>query len=194
MKIDKIGRNDPCPCGKLRVDGKPMKYKKCHGFDHAKSMHTITISRADFIGEPITECPSCHQLEFGVFVSTGGTNSFTKECRKCSHEQTYPLPPIRKRIIYLDQFVIDNIVKSLDPKHPKHNVAITDPFWIQVFTKLDALSRAQLIICPDSFFHRDESGPTGYFKFMQRIYEHFSGGATFTNHIKICGKSNSIGF
>ena len=28
----KIGRNDPCPCGKINPKtGKPMKYKKCHG-------------------------------------------------------------------------------------------------------------------------------------------------------------------
>ncbi len=35
------------------------------------------------------------------------------------------------------------------------------------------------------FFHREESGPTGYFEAMQRIYEHFSGGATFNNHDQI---------
>ena len=27
----KIGRNDPCPCGKLRPNGLPMKYKDCCG-------------------------------------------------------------------------------------------------------------------------------------------------------------------
>ena len=27
----KPGRNDPCPCGKLRPNGLPMKYKDCHG-------------------------------------------------------------------------------------------------------------------------------------------------------------------
>ena len=26
-----IGRNDPCPCGKKNSDGKPIKYKHCHG-------------------------------------------------------------------------------------------------------------------------------------------------------------------
>lgn len=26
-----IGRNDPCPCGALRHDGKPVKFKRCHG-------------------------------------------------------------------------------------------------------------------------------------------------------------------
>lgn len=25
----KIGRNDPCPCGAVDANGKPMKYKKC---------------------------------------------------------------------------------------------------------------------------------------------------------------------
>ena len=27
----KIGRNDPCPCGKKHPDGRPVKYKHCHG-------------------------------------------------------------------------------------------------------------------------------------------------------------------
>lgn len=27
----KIGRNDPCPCGAKKSDGTPKKYKKCHG-------------------------------------------------------------------------------------------------------------------------------------------------------------------
>lgn len=30
-KPGKIGRNDPCPCGKTKPDGTPVKYKKCHG-------------------------------------------------------------------------------------------------------------------------------------------------------------------
>ena len=27
----KVGRNDPCPCGRLDGAGRPLKYKKCHG-------------------------------------------------------------------------------------------------------------------------------------------------------------------
>ncbi len=27
----KVGRNDPCPCGAKKSDGRPMKYKHCHG-------------------------------------------------------------------------------------------------------------------------------------------------------------------
>ena len=28
---EKIGRNDPCPCGATKSDGHPIKYKHCHG-------------------------------------------------------------------------------------------------------------------------------------------------------------------
>ena len=28
---DKVGRNDPCPCGAVKSDGRPIKYKNCHG-------------------------------------------------------------------------------------------------------------------------------------------------------------------
>jgi peptide deformylase len=27
----RIGRNDPCPCGARNPDGKPVKFKRCHG-------------------------------------------------------------------------------------------------------------------------------------------------------------------
>ena len=30
-RAQKIGRNDPCPCGKKRPNGLPMKYKDCCG-------------------------------------------------------------------------------------------------------------------------------------------------------------------
>jgi len=28
---NKVGRNDPCPCGAKKEDGTPIKYKHCHG-------------------------------------------------------------------------------------------------------------------------------------------------------------------
>lgn len=30
-KGEKVGRNDPCPCGATKSNGKPVKYKHCHG-------------------------------------------------------------------------------------------------------------------------------------------------------------------
>jgi preprotein translocase subunit SecA len=31
LKMDHVGRNDPCPCGAKKPDGTPIKYKHCHG-------------------------------------------------------------------------------------------------------------------------------------------------------------------
>lgn len=31
MRYAGVGRNDPCPCGKIEATGKPIKFKKCHG-------------------------------------------------------------------------------------------------------------------------------------------------------------------
>jgi uncharacterized protein YecA (UPF0149 family) len=31
QKSDKVGRNDPCPCGARKSDGTLVKYKHCHG-------------------------------------------------------------------------------------------------------------------------------------------------------------------
>jgi len=30
-KRNDVGRNDPCPCGAKTPDGKPVKFKRCHG-------------------------------------------------------------------------------------------------------------------------------------------------------------------
>lgn len=30
-KKNSVGRNDPCPCGAKNPDGKPLKFKRCHG-------------------------------------------------------------------------------------------------------------------------------------------------------------------
>jgi preprotein translocase subunit SecA len=29
--VRKVGRNEPCPCGAKKPDGRPVKYKYCHG-------------------------------------------------------------------------------------------------------------------------------------------------------------------
>ncbi|MEK0338302.1 MAG: hypothetical protein QQN41_12795, partial [Nitrosopumilus sp.] len=30
IRYAKVGRNDPCPCGKTNERGAPIKFKKCH--------------------------------------------------------------------------------------------------------------------------------------------------------------------
>jgi Zn ribbon nucleic-acid-binding protein len=177
----KTGRNDPCPCGKLNQDGRPKKYKKCCEDDvKAGKKRLFSIGRRDFISGPFVPCPMCRNLKsFGVFISISGVNSYSRECVKCGHEQRFPLSKIKKQIVYLDQFVISNLIKLLDKDHKSHNKLKSDPFWAKLFIKLEAASKSQAIVCPDSYFHREESLVSSIdFGLMKRLHKHFSSGKT----------------
>lgn len=177
----KVGRNEPCPCGKLKPDGKPKKFKHCcEGEVKAGKKRVFTFGRRDMISGPYIQCPKCLRTRsFGVFISIAGTNGYSRECVECGHQQGYPLPKIKKRVLYLDQFVISNLVKLLDKAHKSHDKIKSDPFWETLFIKLETASKSQAIVCPDSFYHRDESLVSGIdFKLMKRLYEHFSSGKT----------------
>ena len=176
----KVGRNDPCRCGSGR------KYKKCCLDKDAQHAHleqrVMKISRRDFISGPYKNCPNPECLSensFGVFMPISESRSYSRECIKCWHQEHFGLPRIKKKIVYLDQFVISNLVKLLDKSHPSHKKIKADTFWEQLFIKLEKASKLQAIVCPDSFYHRDESMTADIdFKLMKRLYEHFSGGKT----------------
>ncbi len=185
--MKKIGRNEPCPCG----SGK--KYKRCCikqkiiMDNHQKQ--TITMSRSDFISGPYKKCPNPQCLaddSFGVSICISGSKTYTRECLVCGYEENYPLPPLKKKVVYLDQFVISNLIKLLDKEHPSHEKIKSEPFWEKLFIKLEEASRSQAIVCPHSFYHVDES-LTGDidFRLMRRLYEHFSSGKTLLPGAKI---------
>ncbi len=179
--MSKIGRNDKCHCGS------GLKYKKCClAKDEHRNMlkkRVKNISRKDFVSGPYKKCPKCNENTFGVFLHTGG-DSYGRECTTCWHTQGYKFPKIKKKIIYLDQFVISNITKALDPDSSGHKRVLEQPFWLEVYKKIDVLSKQNLIICPDSSFHTDESLLSGDppYENLKEIYEHLSNGCTFYDH------------
>jgi transcription elongation factor Elf1 len=142
---------------------KPMKRK------------ILKIDPRIFISPPFIKCPKCNKLNsFGVLMISG--HHYTRRCRECWFTETYKLPEMKKKIVYLDQFVISNMMKAINQKLGK--VKKVDPFWLKLFEKLDRLVKLQIIICPDSTFHRNES-LLSYYQALKRMYEHLSGGATF---------------
>lgn len=52
-----------------------------------------------FIHAPYITCPKGHVDAYGV-LSIGG-NWYTRRCRKCWHTDDYPLPELRKKVIYI---------------------------------------------------------------------------------------------
>lgn len=136
---------------------------------------TIKIDPRIFIEKPYIRCPKCKKDDsFGNLMVN--ETCFTKRCRECWYSQTYKLPPLNKKIIYLDQFVISNMMKSINDKIGKKQKV--EKVYLELFEKLDRLVKLQIIICPDSSFHRDES-LLSFYSAIKRMYEQLSHGVSF---------------
>lgn len=140
----------------------------------------IKIDPKMFISPPYQKCPKCCQPDtFGTLMVND--DSFTRRCSSCWHTDSIPLPELNKKVIYIDQFAISNMMKSLNTKTDANKKGRVDIFWRTLFEKLDRLCKLQLIICPDSNIHTEESLMTGYFEALKRMYELLSHGVSFEN-------------
>src|SRR5216684_4643050 len=144
----------------------------------SKELKTVRVDPRDFIGGPYEDCPTCRQHEFGILQIE--RNSYTRRCRSCLRMETFALPELKKKVIYLDQFVFSNIMKTLSAETPGHDRAKAEPLWRELFESLDVLCRMQLVICPDSTEHHDESLISPFFEELKHTYEHFSTGISFS--------------
>lgn len=185
--MNKVGRNDPCPCGATKPDGKPMKYKRCCEPKEQRReelrRRVKSFTRKDLISGPYKTCPKCGEQTFGVSIHTGG-NGYGRECTTCWHREGYKFPPIKKKVIYLDQFMISNMAKVLDPTTQGHDKVVAEGFWEQAYRKIDTLSKLNLVSFPDSSFHSNESLLCGDppYEVLKEVYEHISNGCTFYDH------------
>jgi len=87
----------------------------------------------------IGDCPRCGQQNcFGnVSVSLQG-------CEKCNFRKSVWLPPVRKKIIYLDHFFYTNTFKGQDQRFIRGSQRITQA------------THSQLLVAPYSSIHEDE--------------------------------------
>jgi hypothetical protein len=135
----------------------------------------------DLISPPWRSCPACGKDQFGI-AYIGGSR-ILRRCRACWHKLEFALPKLRKKIIYLDQFIVSNLLKLKDPDLRGHNVVQADPFWQELHDLLSLLRNLQLICCPDSGSHVEESliSPNPPPQKLKRTYENLSSGITFKN-------------
>jgi len=129
-----------------------------------------------FISKPYRQCPKCRrQASFGVLMIQ--PHDYRRRCRECWHSETFPLPQLRKKVLYLDQFAISNMMKALNP-NAKPQKGEADDLWRELFRTVDRLCKLQLLVCPDSEFHWKESLVSPFLGPLKRMYELLSGGVT----------------
>jgi hypothetical protein len=133
----------------------------------------------DLIVGPFIACPQCAEPTFGV-LSIDGTD-YVRRCkrRECWHTKTFPLWPLEKKIVYIDQLGISNMMKCLNRKVKGHARASKEALWLNLFETLDRVCKLQLVVCPDSQEHQTESLLSPFYEPLKRLYEQLSHGVSF---------------
>jgi len=88
-------------------------------------------------------------------------------CTACRCEVAQPLPVVAKKIIYLDQMVISNIVKAKEDR------------WRLLHARLVELDAMQLIVCPFSEVHLEESMLAAEWRDRLKLLYRTIGGVAF---------------
>lgn len=135
----------------------------------------FTIDPHDFIHPPFQSCPDCDSEDFGVLSIA--EHRVTRRCLSCGHTESEQLAAVDRKVIYLDQMAISNMVKALDPEAGERREI--DPYWTDLFERLDTLVKLQRVACPPSTTHERESLVAPNFKLYRRMYDHFSAGVKF---------------
>lgn len=90
------------------------------------------------------DCPGCGgKQQFGNVAVQG--DRILRGCKCCKYHITIPLPKIRKKILYLDQFFFSNAFKMQDPR------------FVDVAHRIREISAQQLLVVPFSSIHEDET-------------------------------------
>lgn len=134
---------------------------------------TFRVDPRMFITEPFSTCPKCGREGFGTLQISN--NYWTRRCRECWHDATTRLPAVTRTVVYLDQMVLSNMAKSLDPVWRATRGA-QDPYWLDLFRTLERLVKLQVLTCPASPIHDEESAVTEYAEVLRRLREYLASG------------------
>lgn len=145
---------------------------------------TITITKKDFICWPYIKCPKCWKDTFGVDIIMWWTKKYySRTCINCWHSESYELPEITKKVVYLDQFAISNMMKAINPENKSFGKQELEKRK-KLFDKIDVLCKKQAIICPYSDVHEEESVVTNLtihqaYSDLKKMYEYLWRGCSF---------------
>jgi hypothetical protein len=88
-------------------------------------------------------CPGCGKKSFGN-VDVYSTHVL-RGCGACKYKESVRLPPIRKKILYLDQFFLSHVFRGSDAR------------FVEAASRIEKLAALQLLLVPYSSVHEDET-------------------------------------
>lgn len=106
--------------------------------------HLRTPKVKEFVSAPYIKCPDCGSDTFGVLMI--GNHQYSRRCITCWYDGRFPLPKLKKKVIYLDQFVISNMMKQLDPDSSESKKGPHAKFFQDLFETLDRACKLQLLL------------------------------------------------
>jgi hypothetical protein len=141
-----------------------------------------TESLLMFETQPLLDCPTCGAASaFGVLHISG--NRLQQRCQKCRYTKYTDLPPLDKKVIYLDQFAISNIykIRSGEILKPRH----VHEFWVDFEKRIMRAQMSQAAIFPPSSIHRDETIVSPFSSELWLEHEMFGGNVSFIDVEKL---------
>lgn len=102
-------------------------------------------------------CPICKNVgKYGNVNVT--TDTLNRGCNNCGYWNPIPLPPVRKKVLYLDQFFQSHAFKKQEK-----------PF-VEAAERIQDLAAQQLLVCPYSSIHTEETHLWRH-KEQERLYK-----------------------
>lgn len=96
------------------------------------------------VAHVLGNCPGCHRANCFGNVNVG-RNGVLRGCRHCRFHRNVYLPPVRKKVIYLDQFFFSGAFRGGDER------------FVRAANRIAELAEDQLIVAPYSSIHEDET-------------------------------------
>ncbi|MFP3564086.1 hypothetical protein [Paraburkholderia sp. SIMBA_030] len=111
-------------------------------------------------------CPGCGQENSFGNVEVYGDHVL-QGCKRCRYSHGLMLPPIRKKVIYLDQFFFSCAFRGRDAR------------FVQAAERIKQLAEDQLLVAPYSSIHEDETQWRDYADQLYPFIKDTSRGAEF---------------
>lgn len=62
------------------------------------------------------DCPGCGRKDSFGNVDVFGGNHVYRGCKACNYKERIPLPKLKKKIVYLDQFFFSHAFRGQEPR------------------------------------------------------------------------------